>query len=412
MNDLKNRADELGLVMSEDAVAAGVGFGDALEDLKASLGAIGTKIASAVMPYFQQFVDGFIGFMPSIHTMIEKLLPSLTDAAEKLLPPIMDLAEQLLPLLMQMLDLLIPLIVKAAEFVFPLIVKAVELFSQGLTYLIEVILPKAKETFGQTFEAIKAFAVQAYEYFKPYIDALTRYFGGFVDFIAGVFSGDWERAWTGIQNIFGGAMDAIKFAFQFVGDILTKGAELVADSFMRSFNRMGEDIDMVSNHFKEKSEGIKESALSLVSFVSGKFMDGWTKSWSGAKDVFRNIMDSLKAIFKEPINWIVDGLNSFIAGINSLEIPDWVPGVGGLSLNLPTIPRLAVGLDYVPYDDFPAFLHRGEAVLTASEAEEQRRGKNGERNVTYYMYFDNVQEKDTAFRVKRTLQQQERLQLV
>ncbi|MDR2558758.1 MAG: hypothetical protein LBC86_04335 [Oscillospiraceae bacterium] len=34
------------------------------------------------------------------------------------------------------------------------------------------------------------------------------------------------------------------------------------------------------------------------------------------------------------------------------------------SLNLPSF---AVGTSYVPYDDFPALLHKGEAVLTASE---------------------------------------------
>lgn len=33
-----------------------------------------------------------------------------------------------------------------------------------------------------------------------------------------------------------------------------------------------------------------------------------------------------------------------------------------------TAMAFATGLDYVPYDDFPAYLHRGEAVLTAEEA--------------------------------------------
>ena len=39
----------------------------------------------------------------------------------------------------------------------------------------------------------------------PVIDALS----GLVDFIAGVFSGDWERAWNGIKDFFGGIWDAI-----------------------------------------------------------------------------------------------------------------------------------------------------------------------------------------------------------
>ena len=33
----------------------------------------------------------------------------------------------------------------------------------------------------------------------------------------------------------------------------------------------------------------------------------------------------------------------------------------------------AVGIDYVPYDNFPALLHQGERVQTAVEARSQRR---------------------------------------
>lgn len=40
-------------------------------------------------------------------------------------------------------------------------------------------------------------------------DSVKRYLDGIIDFIRGVFTGDWERAWEGVKNIFGGIFDGL-----------------------------------------------------------------------------------------------------------------------------------------------------------------------------------------------------------
>ena len=50
----------------------------------------------------------------------------------------------------------------------------------------------------------------------------------------------------------------------------------------------------------------------------------------------------------------------------------------------------AVGLNYVPYDNFPALLHQGERVLTASQARQQDQG--GGRSINIYMSGTVVRE--------------------
>lgn len=47
------------------------------------------------------------------------------------------------------------------------------------------------------------------------IDGLLTALQGVIDFLAGVFTGDWERAWKGIVNIFVGLGNAIISAFEF-----------------------------------------------------------------------------------------------------------------------------------------------------------------------------------------------------
>ena len=110
----------------------------------------------------------------------------------------------------------------------------------------------------------------------------------------------------------------------------------------------------------------------IIDFIKNVFTGNWQGAWQNIVDLFSNIVSGIANIFKAPINFIIDGINSFIDGINGIKIPDWVPLVGGKGFNIPQIPRLKVGMDYVPSDMFPAFLDKGEWVLTKEEADQLR----------------------------------------
>ena len=103
--------------------------------------------------------------------------------------------------------------------------------------------------------------------------------------------------------------------------------------------------------------GIIEFLGGVIDFITGIFTGNWKKCWEGVKSIFKGIIDAIVGIFKFPINLIIDGINSFIAGLNELKIPDWVPVVGGLSLDIPKIPKLARG----GIVDSPTYAMIGEA---------------------------------------------------
>ena len=44
---------------------------------------------------------------------------------------------------------------------------------------------------------------------KPIVDGVKKIFGGIVDFITGVFTGDWEKAWQGVVDIFSGIFETL-----------------------------------------------------------------------------------------------------------------------------------------------------------------------------------------------------------
>lgn len=106
----------------------------------------------------------------------------------------------------------------------------------------------------------------------------------------------------------------------------------------------------------------------LIDFIKNIFTGNWKAAWENVKSIFSNAVSGLASIFKAPINAIVDGWNSLASSLGSVTVPDWVPGIGGGSFSLPKLSRLKSGMDYVPFDLYPALLDEGEWVLTKDEA--------------------------------------------
>ncbi len=65
-DELKNKANELGLVMGEDAVAAGAEFADNLDSLKSIMGAVVNKVGVELVPVLNTMATYIIDHMPEI----------------------------------------------------------------------------------------------------------------------------------------------------------------------------------------------------------------------------------------------------------------------------------------------------------------------------------------------------------
>lgn len=304
--DIQSSAYETSDALSQMGEVKYDDLGSMLEGLKRSLELLliplGETLVPAIAAVAEQLMPVVEELLPPLSellgTLIESVLPPIIELLEEILSPLMELVETILPPLVELAEAIIAPLAEILGAILPPLIEILQMFIEPLTELLDAILPPLMELFEAIAPAIEALSpiitalaslfsgilAPAIEAVMPIIEALIGILEGLLQFITGVFTGDWESAWEGIQKIFG------------------------------------------------------------------------------------NVFEGLKELFKFPINWIIDKLNNFIRSVNRIKIPDWVPGVGGKSIHLSTIPRLKVGLDYVPDDDFPALLHKGEAVLTAEDA--------------------------------------------
>lgn len=154
----------------------------------------GGKIIAGVM----ETVDGLRDLW---NTLWEKFLKPITQTALKFLKDLWD-------------KHLKDLVAEVVNFTGKLITAAQDIFNKFILPLVTWLVDKLGPVFAEVFDGVVTVIGTA---LGGIIDAATgiiKALGGIVDFIAGVFTGDWEKAWNGIKTFMGGIGDAIEGIFK------------------------------------------------------------------------------------------------------------------------------------------------------------------------------------------------------
>jgi hypothetical protein len=152
--------------------------------------------------------------------------------------------------------------------------------------------------------------------------------------------GLWENIAIFIAKLVSGALEIWN---KFLAPLIKWMLKDLAPIFQMVFSDAMDIIGYLLSTVVDVASGLFKALGGIIDFIVGVFTGDWDKAWNGVKDIFSGVFFSLKAIVKEPLNAIIDMINTVINGLNSVKIPDWVPFTGGKNLSLPTIPKLRNG---------------------------------------------------------------------
>lgn len=138
-------------------------------------------------------------------------------------------------------------------------------------------------------------------------------------------------------------------------------------------------VQGISNHLPD----IVKAAGSIIGTLLTYFVNHLPEIVNGAlkmgSAIVDGIMQGISAAWDGLVSWF-NGIFNRLFGNRSVNVN--VNGAGSSNR------RHAGGLDYVPYNDYVANLHRGEMVLTAREADEYRR--NGAQGSTGFVVNQTI----------------------
>ncbi len=322
MEDLKNRAHELGLVVSDDAVSSGVLLGDTMDDVKQSLGMIATKIGVRVMPLIQKGLDLILKLTPKIGALFSKL-----DKGTKVLKDAVKWGNEHRNV---MILLGIALGTVTAAIAAYNAVQAVQT-ALGSAATVKTVAFTAAQWLATTATTAWGAAVA---FLTSPITLTIAAIGALIAIIV-LLVRNWDevkaaaiRCWADIKTSAANCWEGIKATFSHVGEFFGG----VRDSIKEKFAH-------IPDWFKEKFSRAWE-AVKNVFCTGGKIFDG--------------IKDGIATVFKTIVNKIISGINRVISipfnKINSLLTRLRNTSILGVSpfkwintFDVPQIPQLYEG---------------------------------------------------------------------
>ena len=203
--------------------------------------------------------------------------------------------------------------------------------------------------------------------FAERMPQIQAFFSGFITDASNLWNNNLKPCLEAIGNFISNVLaPAFKTVFQ--GIILP-----IVDACYRGIG------DLWNNSLKPILTGI-------IDFITGVFSGNWRRAWQGVVDMLGGIFGGIVSVVKAPINAVIGLINSAISGLNSISvnIPDWVPGVGGktFGVNIPEMSYLENG----------GILTEPTLIGYGVMAGEKNKGRNGQAEAVIPLtrMFDEV----------------------
>ena len=186
------------------------------------------------------------------------------------------------------------------------------------------------------------------------IQTVATFIGNIFQTVFNVVSGVFNAIWSVVQTVFNFIWTIVQNYVNFWITVWSTIFNVVSTVLTTIWNT----IQSVFNFIWGIISGVINSIISAFRNVANIVKSVFTS----VKNAISNLFSGVVNIIKAPINGLIGLINGVIKGLNKIKMPDWVPAIGGKGINIPLIPKLATGTNYVAGEGL-AYLHEGEAVV-------------------------------------------------
>ena len=237
------------------------------------------------------------------------------------------------------------------------------------------------------WDAISSKVQEVVDFVQPYVETAMQFIGQVIEqVVADVtpviesIGSAFSAAWSLIQTIGSWIIALFQAVFQAIVVIFTPFAPIISGFFQGAWTIIQSIWNVAVSFFQTVFDLITGIFSTIDAVLSGDF----ESAWESIQGIFESVFDFFSTVgqnvvegIKGGIAAVWDGLVSFVQGLWEGIKSNFVINASDVKNNTGANGSHAGGLDYVPFNNYIANLHRGEMVLTADEADSYRRGKGG-----------------------------------
>ncbi|MFI0985020.1 hypothetical protein [Streptomyces exfoliatus] len=282
------------------------------------IAALFTTIMTAVMPLVASLMEGLAPVLPLVATAFSAIVTAVTPVVSLLMQLFSAVITPLIPLFEYIVSACLPPLVEA----FNRVSTALQPFLQALIQVVNFIMPILVPALQFVADFIIGALAMALDGIVDVITGVLDVIMGVWEVFAGIFTGDWSRAWEGIKQIFSGIWNILVGVFKVVINIgifgvLKKGMALVKGIWESGWSGIKGFFTGIWNAIKgwlsvawAGIRGLLDDGVRAVSSMWSRgwnavkqfFIDAWnaikTKAVEGAKALWQAIEDGVKQAIK------------------------------------------------------------------------------------------------------------------
>lgn len=370
-------------------------FQSLMDEFVDSVITAGNNIIPRIKEIVPTLIDGLSELVtqlaPYVSSVIMELEPTIEEGLQALFGGLSSVASELQPIVADVFSFFGDAIIsgltsaiESSDFSFLL-----DIFNNVKTAIenIDNIIDSFKNNANAAWDAISAKIQEVVAFVQPYVEAAMQVIGQVVtqvitdltpviQSIGEAFS----AAWSLVQTVWAWASAFFQAIFQSIVVIFTPFAPIISGFFQGAWIIIQSIWNVAVSFFQTVFDLITGVFSTIDAVLSGDFQSAWESIqgiFEGVFGFFSTVGQNVVEGIKGGIAAVWDGLVSFVQGLWDGIKSIFVINASDVKNNTGSDGSHAGGLDYVPYNNYVANLHRGEMVLTADEADAYRRGNSG-----------------------------------